>query len=140
MVLFSQIFHLHLPISQNVVFGYLHKYSLTFFTVKGQVYCMVESFLRLFSQTSECSINFGCFRRPQNCTGQDCEFLITYKAVENMPEYVDITMTTTSQWIALGHNGQRFMVKDTTFRYYLREVVPKNSNYNRYCVCYCILR
>ena len=44
-----------------------------------------------------------------------------------MTEYVDITMTTTSQWIALGHNGQRFMVKDTTFRYYLTKLVPKNS-------------
>ena len=27
-----------------------------------------------------------------------------------MPEYVDITMTTTSEWIALGHNTVPFMV------------------------------
>ena len=42
-----------------------------------------------------------------------------------MSEYVDITMTTTLQWIALGHNGQRVMVKDTTFRHYLMQLMLK---------------
>ena len=40
-----------------------------------------------------------------------------------MSEYVDITMTTTLQWIALGHNGERFMVKDTTSRDYLTQLM-----------------
>ena len=28
-----------------------------------------------------------------------------------MPGYVDITMTSTQQWVSLGHNSQPFMVR-----------------------------
>ena len=79
-------------------------------------------------QASECDISFGCFRKPENCIGADCEFLITYKATENMPEYVDISMTTTWQWIGLGHNIFPLMVKYATFKHHLKKLIPKSSN------------
>ena len=67
-------------------------------------------------QASECGNGFGCFRRPENCTGEDCEYLITYRAAENMSNYVDITMTTKWQWIGLGHNMVPQMVNYTFFK------------------------
>ena len=83
-------------------------------------------------QVSECGNSFGCFREPQNCTGEDCEYLITYRAAENMSDYVDITMTTKWQWIGLGHNMVRMMVNYSNFKLCPKKLVLKNSHPSQY--------
>ena len=60
-------------------------------------------------QTNQCELSFGCFRQPQGCI-DDCQLLITYVLAKNMSGYVDVTMTTTTEWIALGHNRISQMV------------------------------
>ena len=85
-------------------------------------------------QSSECGNGFGCFRRPENCTGEDCEYLITYRAAENMSNYVDISMTTKWQWIGLGHNMVPLMVNNTTFKSHPKNLVLKNWRRNQYFI------
>ena len=72
-------------------------------------YFLLQSQSNYSFQANQCGISFGCFRQPQGCI-DDCQLLITYVVVENMPGYVDFTMTTTAKWIALGHNGVSMMV------------------------------
>ena len=70
--------------------------------------------MAFFFQTSNCGKSFGCFRQPPTCTGDDCDFLITYVLALNMPGYLDVSMETTRDWVALGHNTQRRMVCKNT--------------------------
>ena len=76
-------------------------------------------------QTTNCETNFGCFRDPSDCTGDDCVFLITYVLTPNMPGYLDVSMQTTKNWVALGHNTQRGMVCKTIL---LKSVSSVNSS------------
>lgn len=83
-------------------------------------------------QASECGKSFGCFRKPENCAGEDCEYLITFKAAGNMSDYIDIAMTTKWQWIGLGHNMEPMMVNYTTFKPRPKKLVLNNSHHNQY--------
>ena len=87
------------------------------------------------SQLSEESLLYTFFyRRPENCTGEDCEYLITYRAAENMSNYVDISMTTKWQWIGLGHNMVPLMVNYTTFKSHPKNLVLKSWRRNQYFI------
>ena len=72
-------------------------------------YFLLQKQCNFSFQANQCEASFGCFRQPQGCT-DNCQLLITYVVAENMPGYIDITMTTTAEWIALGHNGVSQMV------------------------------
>ena len=56
----------------------------------------------------------------------NCQLLITYAVTKNMLGYVDVTMTTTAEWIALGHNRVSLMVGK-----YLDLVKKKKSSFEK---------
>ena len=65
-------------------------------------------------QVNNCGKSFGCFRSPANCDGTNCVVIITYALAPNMSDYLDVSMHTTLQWVALGHNSQPVMVSKST--------------------------
>ena len=68
-------------------------------------------------QASNCGTSFGCLRSPANCDGTNCDVIITYVLTPNMPGYLDVSMLTNRQWVALGHNSQPLMVRKSISRH-----------------------
>ena len=66
---------------------------------------------------------------PQNCLGNNCPVLITYKNTQGMPGYVDVEMQTNQQYIALGHNTLPRMVSTISYP----KQSPKGVLMNSYC-------
>ena len=61
----------------------------------------------------------------------NCQLLITYAITKNMPGYVDVTMTATAEWIALGHNRVSLMV-GKYLDFAKKEIIVRKVKYHQF--------
>jgi hypothetical protein len=70
--------------------------------------------MNFFKDTSDCGLTKGCFKSPNDCTGNSCQLIFKYTADGNST-YFNLygkVGTLSNQWLAIGFSLDQKMVNN----------------------------